>query len=175
MLHSASRFEIVSGGPSLDDVRQLFVEYGQSLNFNLCFQSFDEELKGLPGEYAAPNGRLLLCRWEDRPAGCVALRQLDPATCEMKRLFVRPEFRGHRLGELLVNRVLAEARDAGYQRIRLDTIRGAMDQAIALYRALGFQEIPPYTTNPIASAIFMELQLQSVASSKKGSLRSKRR
>ena len=150
----------VETGPLLDDVRALFVEYAQSLNFNLCFQSFERELKDLPGDYRVPAGRLVLGRIDGRPAGCVALRRLDPKICELKRLYVRPEFRGHRLGKHLTDHVLDEARRAGYSTVRLDTISGAMDRAIELYRAIGFKEISPYYPNPIPNALYMELSLR---------------
>src|SRR5262245_61038069 len=149
----------VETGPLLDDVRALFVEYAQSLNFDLCFQGFDRELKELPGDYRLPTGRLVLGRIDGRPAGCVAVRMLEPRICELKRLYVRPEFRGHRLGKLLTDHVLDEARRAGYSAVRLDTISGAMDRAIDLYRSMGFKEIPPYYSNPIPNALYMELNL----------------
>ena len=151
----------VESGPQLDEVRKLFSEYAASLNFNLCFQSFEKELKELPGGYGLPNGRLILCRFEGKPAGCIAIRKLEPRVCEMKRLFVRPEFRGHQLGRTLALHVIDKARRAGYDTMRLDTIIGAMDQAIALYRRLGFREIRPYYENPIPGALYMELNLKN--------------
>jgi GNAT superfamily N-acetyltransferase len=143
----------------IEQVRALFLEYRRSLGFSLCFQSFEEELKDLPGAYAPPSGRLLLARSADHAAGCVALRELDTGICEMKRLYVRPDARGKGLGRLLVERVIAEARGAGYERMRLDTIASAMKDAIALYRRMGFQEIAPYSSVPIESALWMELVL----------------
>jgi ribosomal protein S18 acetylase RimI-like enzyme len=150
----------VETGPLLDDVRALFVEYAQSLNFDLCFQSFERELKDLPGDYRSPEGRLILGRVGGRPAGCVALRMLEPKICELKRLYVRPEFRGHCLGKQLTDHVLEEARRAGYSAVRLDTVAGMMDRAIELYRSMGFKEIPPYYSNPIPNALYMELSLR---------------
>jgi putative acetyltransferase len=141
-----------------EEARQLFVEYGTSLGFSLCFQSFDEELQGLPGSYAPPAGRLLLARCGEL-AGCIALRKLEARICEMKRLYVRPEARGLGLGRMLVEKVIAEARAIGYERMRLDTVGSAMQDAIALYRKVGFQEIPPYSNIPIESALWMELRL----------------
>jgi ribosomal protein S18 acetylase RimI-like enzyme len=139
--------------------RELFVEYGQSLGFSLCFQSFDQEYASLPGKYAPPRGRLLLAEVDGQAAGCVALRPLETGVCEMKRLYVRPQFRGLRLGRQLAETVIAEARLIGYQAMRLDTVEDKMQSAVALYRALGFREIAPYTVNPEASVIFMELEL----------------
>ena len=143
----------------IEQVRALFLEYGESLGFSLCFQSFDEELKNLPGAYAPPSGRLLLARSAGHAAGCIALRNLDTGICEMKRLYVRPDYRGLGLGRMLVERLIAEARAVGYERMRLDTIASAMKDAIALYRRMGFQEIAPYSSIPIESALWMELLL----------------
>jgi putative acetyltransferase len=143
----------------IEHARSLFLEYGHSLGFSLCFQSFDEELKNLPGAYGPPNGRLLLALRAGHPAGCVALRKLEPGICEMKRLYVRPEDRGHGLGRILVENLIGEARAIGYQRMRLDTIESAMKDAVTLYRKMGFQEIAPYTAVPLESALWMELVL----------------
>jgi putative acetyltransferase len=143
----------------IEQVRSLFLEYGRSLDFSLCFQSFDEELKTLPGAYASPSGRLLLAQVASRATGCIAMRQLEPGICEMKRLYVRPDARGKGLGLMLVERLISEARAIGYERMRLDTIEPAMKGAVALYRKVGFQEIPPYSKIPIASALWMELLL----------------
>lgn len=140
-------------------VRELFLEYAQSLGFSLCFQSFDKELANLPGDYSRPQGRLLLAQYEDQLAGCVALHKLEPGICEMKRLYLRPCFRGKGLGLALVQKILAEARQIGYGRIRLDTVEPVMKDAVAMYRRLGFREIAPYRANPIAGALYMELLL----------------
>lgn len=134
----------------------LFQEYASSLGFNLCFQSFEQELAGLPGDYAPPQGRLLLARLGGDLAGCVALHPLEPGICEMKRLYVRPQFRGQGLGKALLNAALAEARAIGYQRIRLDTVEPIMQDAVRMYRAYGFCEIAPYRENPIQGALYME-------------------
>ncbi|MGH9579818.1 MAG: GNAT family N-acetyltransferase [Terriglobales bacterium] len=143
----------------IEEARRLFVEYAESLGFSLCFQGFDQELAGLPGEYFPPSGCLLLAEDESRIAGCVAVHQLADGICEMKRLYVRPAFRGRKIGLALAEAALAEARRMGYVRMRLDTIADSMREAVAMYRALGFREIPPYRTNPIASATYMELDL----------------
>jgi ribosomal protein S18 acetylase RimI-like enzyme len=139
--------------------RELFLEYAESLGFSLCFQSFDKELAGLPGDYAPPAGRLLLAEFEGQLAGCVALHPLEHAICEMKRLYLRPQFRGKKLGRALADRIIAEARQIGYQRIRLDTVEPVMKDAVAMYRKIGFREIPPYRANPIDGALYMELEL----------------
>lgn len=148
--------------------RALMMEYGQALSFNLCFQSFDEELAQLPGFYAPPAGRLLLATWNDEYAGVIAMRPLknDAAACEMKRLYVRPAFRGHAIGRLLVTALIRQAKESGYGRMVLDTIRGQMDQAIALYREFGFHEIAPYYLNPMKEAVYLELNLKDSASAR---------
>jgi putative acetyltransferase len=139
--------------------RELFLEYAQSLGFSLCFQNFDKELAGLPGYYAPPEGRLLLVECEGQLAGCVALHKLDQTICEMKRLYLRPQFRGQGLGRSLAERIIAEARQIGYQRMRLDTVEPVMKDAVAMYRRLGFNEIAPYCANPMAGTLYMELEL----------------
>jgi len=150
---------------SLDEIataRVLFQEYAQSLGFSLCFQNFDQELANLPGEYAPPTGRLLLLSTGDGAGGCVAFRKLNTNSCEMKRLFLRPSFRGKGLGRVLVEAAVQEARELGYKRMLLDTVPGNMDDAIALYRSSGFREIEPYYDTPLDQTIFMELELQNV-------------
>jgi ribosomal protein S18 acetylase RimI-like enzyme len=138
--------------------RALFEEYQKSLGLSLCFQDFDAELAGLPGAYAPPEGRLLLAFAGDGPAGCIALRKIGEDICELKRLWVRPAFRGTGLGRRLVETLMADARGIGYGRIRLDTLP-SMTAAQALYLSLGFLDIPPYNDHPIEGTRFMEARL----------------
>jgi len=139
-------------------ITELFREYAESLNFDLCFQDFDRELEGLPGDYAEPEGLILIAESEDKTAGCVALRKIDRETCEMKRLYVKPEFRGKKIGLLLAEKIIEEAKKIGYKKMRLDTTP-QMKKAIQLYKSLGFKEIKPYRFNPIEGAIYMEKEL----------------
>jgi len=150
--------EEVSSGAELEEVRSLFREYADSLGVDLCFQGFDQELRTLPGEYLRPKGRLLLARWKNQVAGCVALREIGPGVCEMKRLYLRPAYRSLGIGRTLALRCVSEASTAGYQSMRLDSLP-SMTSALTLYRELGFQEIPPYRNNPVEGAVFLELQL----------------
>jgi GNAT superfamily N-acetyltransferase len=152
-------FVQAESGERVDQARELFLEYAQSLGFSLCFQNFDQEFAGLPGDYAPPEGRLLLAEYESQLAGCVALHTLEPGICEMKRLYLRPHFRGKGVGRALAQRIITEARQIGYRRMRLDTVEPVMKDAVAMYRKLGFKEVAPYRPNPIAGAMYMELEL----------------
>ena len=150
---------------SLDDwnlARNLFLEYASSLKIDLCFQGFENELANLPGEYAAPRGALLLATVNGIVAGCCALRPLDSSdysnASEMKRLFVRNDFRGLGIGRLLTEGILESAQKAGYSCVLLDTLDD-MESARALYEDLGFEEIPPYYHNPIAGAHYLKVEL----------------
>src|ERR1700735_2657539 len=152
-------FSPAASASRIAQARELFLEYAQSLGFSLCFQNFDHELAALPGDYAPPEGCLLLAEYETQLAGCVALHQLEPGVCEMKRLYLRPQFRNQGLGRALAERIIMEARQIGYHRMRLDTVEPVMRDALAMYRKLGLTEIGPYRANPIAGAIYMELNL----------------
>ncbi|HEV2498466.1 MAG TPA: GNAT family N-acetyltransferase [Terriglobia bacterium] len=153
----------VASPAEIAEVRSLFEEYAASLNFSLCFQDFAHELSSLPGNYASPSGRLLLAVVASRqaqPAGCVAMRRIDPQTGELKCLYVRPEFRGQGIGRTLTQKIIEEAGEYGYSRLRLDTL-DSMAEAQSLYRSLGFALIKPYRINPASAgdAICMELAL----------------
>jgi putative acetyltransferase len=140
-------------------IRQLFVEYSASLDFNLDFQNFEDEIKSLPGKYAPPYGKLYLALYKNKPAGCIAVRKIDENYCEMKRLYVRPEYRGLKIGKALSEIIINEAKRMGYKFMRLDTV-ASMTSARNLYREFGFKEITAYCFNPIQGAIYMELDLQ---------------
>lgn len=148
-----------SGPEDLAIIRQLFLEYASSLGFSLCFQGFDKELERLPGEYAPPDGRLFVAEHEGKVAGCIVLKRLGPDTCEMKRLYVRDDFRGLGIGRILADKLIAEARVIGYRKMALDTIEDKMKAAVGLYRSLGFLPRQPYYHNPVPGALYMELEL----------------
>jgi ribosomal protein S18 acetylase RimI-like enzyme len=141
----------------------LFTEYARSLEVDLCFQNFSQELADLPGRYAPPEGRLLLAQANGEPVACVALRKIDAGICEMKRLYVRPAWRRYGLGGRLAKAVIEAARTCGYRCMRLDTL-ASMTAAIALYESLGFRRIDSYYDNPSSCAVFMELSLGKKAS-----------
>jgi ribosomal protein S18 acetylase RimI-like enzyme len=145
-------------GTDIRTVRELFLEYASSLGVDLSYQGFDRELAALPGDYAAPSGTLLLLGSGPRTMGCVAVRRFAPGICEMKRLYVREEFRGRQLGRALAEAAVSWARRAGYRRMRLDTLP-SMQGAQELYRRLGFVEIESYRFSPVPGTRFMELQL----------------
>ena len=148
----------------MQDIRRLFRDYAHALGVDLSFQNFGAELDGLPGKYAPPGGQILIARDEaGRAVGCVAMRPLaEPATCEMKRLYVRPEARGCDLGRRLAAAIITCAKDAGYARLRLDTL-GSMTAARALYASLGFQATDAYYDSPIPGTLYLALDLRSSA------------
>lgn len=138
----------------------LFREYEAELGVDLCFQNFAEELAGLPGKYGPPEGSLLLAEVGGCPAGCVAMRRLDDSSCEMKRLFVRPAYRGQGLGRILAGNIIQHARVAGYGTMYLDTLSG-LENARNLYRSLGFREAGAYYHNPLEGVVYLQLDLRT--------------
>jgi len=144
----------------LEAVRQIFREYADGLGIDLAFQDFASELAQLPGKYAEPGGRILLAEADGQILGCVAMRPLQGAACEMKRLYVRPGGRGRHLGRQLAMAICQAASRAGYRRMRLDTLPG-MQAAQRLYLSLGFRPIPAYVFNPVAGTQYMELDLSA--------------
>jgi ribosomal protein S18 acetylase RimI-like enzyme len=149
---------LAASAEEIETARALFIEYEKSLGISLCFQNFAEEVASLPGDYAPPDGRLLMAFVGNRPAGCVALRKIGEGVAELKRLYVRPGFRGMRIGRRLTEAVLAEAKSIGYRAVRLDTLP-TMKAAQALYVSLGFVDIQPYNDHPVAGTRFMEKRL----------------
>lgn len=137
----------------------LFREYENWLGLDLCFQGFEAELAALPGKYAPPDGRLYLAYSDDALAGCIAMRKSEDRICEMKRLFVRDEFRGQQIGSALIKKLIADARAIGYKKMRLDTYPAKMGKAVSLYASHGFHQIDPYYANPHDDVLFMELTL----------------
>ena len=143
----------------IDEARTIFREYEAWIDLDLCFQGFEAELAALPGKYAMPEGCLLLAYVDDKLAGCIAMRKLDDGVCDMKRLFVRDDFRGQKIGVALIERLISNAHEIGYSKMRLDTFPPKMGKAVSLYEALGFVEIPPYYENPHSDVLFMEISL----------------
>ena len=141
-----------------DEARILFREYEKELGVDLCFQSFEEELSGLPGKYQLPDGALLLGMVNNRAAGCVAMRKLNSSVCEMKRLFVRPRYREQGLGRLLSEKIIRQAQHCGYQFMNLDTL-ARLKEALTLYSLLGFTKTDPYYHNPLDGVVYLRLDL----------------
>jgi len=160
VMENAPMIDVVSvhGADQLQSIRRLFREYSELVSAALFFQGFEEELAGLPGKYAPPEGLLLLARDEGFDAGCVALKRLDASSAEMKRLYVRNAYRGAGLGRRLTQMVIDKAGDAGYSRLVLDTMPH-LTEAIALYRSLGFRDCAPYLAAPTPGALCFELRL----------------
>ena len=144
----------------LDLIRELFTEYTDMLGIDLTFQGFDEEIHTLPGKYALPKGRLYIAVCDDDLAGCIALRPLDEKCCEMKRLFVRPQFRGLKIGKLLIDTIIAEAKNMQYKYMVLDSL-SSLERAVSIYKSMGFRETEPYYNNPISGAVYLRLDLGS--------------
>lgn len=169
MTTNSSSLEIVEahGHEQVQAFRELLIEYWQSLHFDHSLAGFKRDVQDLPGIYEPPAGCILLALCDAELAGCVALRRLDSGICEMKRLYVKPAFRGKGIGRMLARRVIEEARRRGYRRMRLDTLP-VMTEATALYRSLGFGDIPPYTKTPIPLARHMELVIGTGASERAG-------
>ena len=151
-------YEIKTAYDRLDEVRTLFREYHKMLGVDLCFQNYEEELATLPGKYLPPDGRLYLIYLEGKLAGCIALRRFDETRCEMKRLFVRPQFRGLRLGQILAQRIIDDAKAIGYQAMVLDTLK-SLESAVTMYRRMGFEEVAPYYDNPLNDVLYFQLTL----------------
>lgn len=153
-----SRIVEVLTDEQIPEVRSLFMEYAASLGVDLSFQDFEEELRSLPGEYSPPKGCILLALVDSAVAGCVALRPFSEGICEMKRLYVRPKYRGIGLGRYLIKEIIWKAKERGYKKMRLDTLP-TMNEAVTLYKSFGFVTTPPYRYNPLKGALFLELRL----------------
>ena len=149
----------VTEGEMIEVIRKLFLEYARSLEIDLDFQDFETELNTLPGKYQPPDGALILALVEGKEAGCIALRKISKDICEMKRLYIREEYRGLGLGKKLVGMIIDEAVNKNYQYMRLDTLP-TMKSAQSLYLSFGFYDIEPYVYNPIQGTRFMELKLK---------------
>lgn len=140
----------------IEEARTLFREYEAWFGISLCFQNFDDEVRDLPGKYAMPDGRLYLAYYDNKLAGCIAMRQLEDGVCEMKRLFVRDGFRGDKIGLRLIEKIIEEGRNQGYEKMRLDTYPPKMGKAVRLYESHGFYEVPAYYDNPHEGVLYME-------------------
>jgi ribosomal protein S18 acetylase RimI-like enzyme len=144
----------------LETVKELFREYAEKIQVDLCFQNFEEELASLPGKYALPKGRIVIAYVDGIAAGCVALRPFDNHTCEMKRLYVKESFRNMKLGKALAQHIIAEAKTIGYDTMVLDTLR-TMESALGLYKSLGFVETQAYYENPLDEVVYLRLNLNN--------------
>lgn len=145
----------------IEETRLLFKEYEKWLDVSLCFQGFEEELRSLPGKYAPPDGRLYIVKYDNKFSGCIALRKLENGICEMKRLYLREELRGKGIGRKLVEKIINDAKEIGYEKMRLDTIKEKMPNAVDMYERYGFVKIERYYDNPNQHTLFMELKLNS--------------
>ena len=142
----------------LDDVKKLFLEYAETLPIDLDFQNFEDELADLPGKYTPPTGDIILAFVDNSPVGIVALRKIENNICEMKRLYVKKNYQGLGIGKKLAKKIITEAKDKGYNYMRLDTL-SSLKKALNLYKSLGFYEIDSYIYNPMDNAIYMEREL----------------
>lgn len=142
----------------LENIKLLFNEYTTMLGVNLAFQGYDEEIKNLPGKYALPYGRLYIAYYDNKAAGCIALRKFENDGCEMKRLFVRPEYRHLKIGKKLVDKIIEDARELKYKYMVLDTLSN-LHEAVSLYRKSGFQEVEAYYENPLDNVLYFKLDL----------------
>ena len=149
----------VATGEDIETARHLFHEYETWLGMDLCFQSFEEEMQNLPGKYSPPDGRLYLANFDGEAVGCIALRKIGEGICEMKRLYLKDAARGHGLGKELIEKIIADGREIGYAKMRLDTYPPKMGKAVSLYESHGFRAIDPYYDNPHEGVLFMELDL----------------
>ncbi len=152
----------VNNGELTEETKLLFREYEKWLNVSLCFQGFEEEVNSLPGKYALPEGRLYLVKYNGKYSGCIALRKIEDGICEMKRLFLKEDVRGKGIGRELVEKIINDAKEIGYKKMRLDTIKEKMPNAVAMYEKYGFVEIKPYYHNPNPHTLFMELDLTKI-------------
>lgn len=152
-------FEFITAQDMIEEIKQLFLEYSQSLKIDLAFQNFETEFNTLPGKYGPPDGILILVLVDSKRSGCIALRKISEDICEMKRLYVRNDYRGLGIGKKLIGMIIEEARKLKYSYIRLDTLP-TMKKAQELYTLFGFYDIEPYIYNPIKGARFLELKLK---------------
>jgi ribosomal protein S18 acetylase RimI-like enzyme len=152
------KIKIIPAYDEIESIKTLFTEYTQMLGVNLDFQNYEKELEQLPGKYALPDGRLYIAYAENKATGCIALRRINDTICEMKRLYVRPEFREQKIGQMLADQLIEDATKLKYDYMVLDTL-GTLKSAITLYKKLGFYEIEPYYQNPLDNVIYMRLKL----------------
>jgi putative acetyltransferase len=151
---------IIEEGDELNTIRELFREYEKELNEDICFQSFEEELKTPLKKYGLPDGDLMLAYWNDDVAGCIALTKMkDAGVCEMKRLYVKPEFRKNKIGRILIEELMNSAKERNYEKMRLDTFL-KLESAVHLYKKYGFENISAYYNNPLPNVVYMEKQLR---------------
>jgi GNAT superfamily N-acetyltransferase len=149
----------LTGNEKMDEVRQLCREYADSLDIDLCFQDFEQEMKDLPGKYTPPDGAIILVEVDKQTAGCIALKKIGEGIAEMKRLYIRDAYRGLGISKTLIEMIICKARQIGYSYLRLDTL-STMQRALKVYESFGFYEIGAYVYNPCESVHYMELKLK---------------